>query len=140
MRIVLDTNILLSALLVHGTPPGLLFEARRDGRFELVTCEDQIGEIARVTRRPAIRSLVPRSIAGRLVNQIRRLATMYDDLPSVSASPDAGDDYLLALALKAEADYVVTGDKSGLLSLRQFGRTRIVTARAAVSALRLRPP
>lgn len=44
-------------------------------------------------------------------------------------SSDPHDDFLLALAEAASADYLVTGDKSGLLALRKHRRTRIVTAR-----------
>ena len=52
MRVVLDTNVLIAALLVRGTPPDKLYEAWRDGRFELASCERQLEEINRVSRRP----------------------------------------------------------------------------------------
>jgi predicted nucleic acid-binding protein len=67
--------------------------------------------------------------AGRLINQIRHLAIMVDPIPRVSASPDPADDYLLAMAVSGHADYLVTGDKSDLLALERFKRTRIVTIR-----------
>jgi len=47
----------------------------------------------------------------------------------VNRSPDAGQDFLLALAEAGKADYLVTGDKSGLLSLASHKSTRIITAR-----------
>jgi predicted nucleic acid-binding protein len=50
-------------------------------------------------------------------------------LPRVERSPDPTDDFLLALSEAGKADYLVTGDKSGLLSLTRHRATRIVSAR-----------
>lgn len=63
-----------------------------------------------------------------MVNDIRRLAVMCDPLPLVIVSPDSDDDFLLAAAQVAEADYLATGDKTDLLALKRHGCTRIVTA------------
>jgi putative PIN family toxin of toxin-antitoxin system len=135
MRLVLDTNILLSALMVRGTPPDKLYEAWRHGRFQLASAEQQLEELKRVLRRPFFQDRLTASEIGRMVNDIRRLATMCDPLPDVSASPDPNDDFLLAIAQAADADYLITGDKSDLLALGSHGRTRIVSARAMVQFL-----
>ncbi len=129
MRVLLDTNILLSALLVRGTPPDKLYEAWRDGHFELVSCKRQLEEIGRVSRRPFFAARLKRSEVGRMVNAIRRIALMYEPASAAAISLDPDDDYLLAVANAADADFLVTGDKSGLLMLKRHGRTRIVTAR-----------
>jgi len=47
----------------------------------------------------------------------------------VRRSPDPGDNFLLALSEAGNADYLVTGDKSGLLGLVAHKSTRIITAR-----------
>ena len=73
-------------------------------------------------------SLVKPYSAGRLVNQIRRLGESVHRLPRVNRSPDPNDDFLLALSQAGNADYLVTGDKSGLLALHDHKSTRIVTA------------
>jgi putative PIN family toxin of toxin-antitoxin system len=135
MRLVLDTNILLSALMVRGTPPDRLYEDWRQGRFQLASAEQQLEELKRVSRRPFLQERLTASEIGRMVNDIRRLATMCDPLPDVSASPDPNDDFLLAIAQAADADYLITGDKSDLLALGSHGRTRIVSARAMVQFL-----
>ncbi len=135
MRLVLDTNILLSALMVRGTPPDKLYEEWRHGRFQLASAEQQLEELRRVSRRPFFQERLTASEVGRMVNDIRRLATMCDPLPDVSASPDPDDDFLLAIAQAADADYLVTGDKSDLLALGSHGRTRIVSARSMVQFL-----
>ncbi len=67
--------------------------------------------------------------AGRLVNQVKKLAEDIDPLPRVERSPDPTDDFLLALSEAGKADYLVTGDKSGLLGLNHHKGTRIISAR-----------
>jgi putative PIN family toxin of toxin-antitoxin system len=129
MRVVLDTNVLISALISPSGSAHLVYKAWQSGDFRLVSCEEQIAEMRRVTRRPAIRDWIKPAEAGRLINQIRHLAIMIDPVPQVSASPDPADDYLLAMAVSGHADYLVTGDKSDLLALERFKRTRIVTIR-----------
>jgi hypothetical protein len=62
---------------------------------------------------------------------------MPDALPSVERSRDPRDDFLLALCDVGQADWLVTGDKDDLLSLRRHGRTHIVTAAQLVMELRL---
>ena len=135
MRVVLDTDILIAALLTRGTPPDELYEAWRDGRFELASCERQLEEINRVSRRPFFKERFAPGVAGRMVNDIRALARLIDPLPRVTRSPDPDDDFLLATAQAARAGYLVTGDKSGLLSLKKHGTTRILTARALLKLL-----
>ena len=135
MRVLLDTNVLLSALLVRGTPPDRLYEAWRQGRFDLVSCERQLEELNRVSRRPVLRERLRPAEAGRLVNEIRRLAILCEPVNVASISPDPDDDFLLAVAEAAHADYLVTGDKTDLLSLRRHAATRILTARQLVELL-----
>lgn len=51
---------------------------------------------------------------------------------------DPGDTYLLAMATAAKVQYLVTGDKSGLLAIKQHGGTQLVTVRQMVATLKLR--
>lgn len=135
MRLILDTNILVAALITRGTPPDKLYEAWRDGRFTLLTSELQIEEIRRVTRREGIRFRIHQAEAGRLVNDLRRLATLIENLPTLDVSPDPYDNFLLAMAQAGHADLLVTGDKRDLLSLSSHQGTRILTARDALGLL-----
>ena len=107
MRLVIDTNVLLSALMTRETPPDRLYEAWREGRFVLVSCEQQLEEIRRVSRRDSVRLRLRPVEAGRMVNDIRSLAVMLDALPVVDVSPDPYDNYLLALAEAGQADVLV---------------------------------
>lgn len=130
MRVVLDTNILVSALLLESSLPAQLLTDWRRGRFDLLTSTPQLEELYRVTRYPKIRDRLKPALAGRLVNELRQLAQWIEPLPSVDVSPDPYDNYLLAIALGGEADYLVTGDKSDLLFLEKHGKTRILSVRS----------
>lgn len=135
MRCILDTNVLVAALITRGTPPDRLYEAWRDGRFSLVTCPLQIEEVRRVSRRQGVRFRIHPAEAGRMVNDLKRLAMGVDKLPAVALSPDPYDNFLLAMAEAAQADLLVSGDKRHLLALGHHRGTRILTARAALELL-----
>jgi len=64
----------------------------------LCSCERQLEEINRVTRRPYFRNRLAQAVVGRMINDIRALALMCDPLPKLAASPDPDDDFLLATA------------------------------------------
>lgn len=129
MRLVVDTNILISALLAGTSLPAQLILLWREGRFDLLTSAAQLDELRRVTRYPKIRERLAPALAGRLLNDIRDLAVLLPALPVVTASPDPDDNYLLAMAAAGSADFLVTGDKRDLLALRLFEGTRILTVR-----------
>jgi putative PIN family toxin of toxin-antitoxin system len=130
MRVVLDTNILVSAFMIHSGNPAAIFRAWREGRFTLLTCAEHLDELRATLRKPAIAERIKPYKAGTLVNEMKKLAESVEALPRVRRSPDPSDDFLLALCEAGRADYLVTGDKSGLLALEQHKGTRIVSARA----------
>lgn len=129
MRLVIDTNILISALLAGTSLPAHLIVLWREGRFDLLTSAEQLDELMRVTRYPKIRERLAPALAGRLINEIRDLAVLLTELPVVTASPDPHDNYLLAMAASGSADFLVTGDKRDLLALRLFEGTKIIAVR-----------
>jgi putative PIN family toxin of toxin-antitoxin system len=127
--LIIDTNILISALLSSTSLPAHLVVLWREGRFDLLTSADQLDELMRVTRYPKIRERLAPALAGRLINEIRDLAVIVKDLPVVTASPDPNDNYLLGIALAGAADFLLTGDKRDLLGLKLFEGTKIITVR-----------
>lgn len=126
MLVVLDSNVLISALISTGSPPDRIYRAWREKRFTLVTSKDQLAELRRASRYPSLRKLVPPRDFGALINRLHG-ALVLDKLPRVDVSRDADDDYLLAMAAATEAEFLVTGDARGLLRLKRFGRTRVLT-------------
>jgi uncharacterized protein len=129
MRVVLDTNILVSALIAPSGKPAAIFNAWEAGKFTLLACAEQLDELRATLHKPRVAELIKPHKAGRLVNQVKKLAEDIDPLPRVERSPDLTDDFLLALSEAGKADYLVTGDKSGLLALGRHQATRIVSAR-----------
>jgi len=128
MRVVLDTNILVSAWITPTGKPAAIYNAWVEGKFTLLTCAARLEELHSTLLKPRVAELVKPYKAGRLVNQIKRLAQDTDPLPSVERSPDPTDDFLLALSEAGNAEYLVTGDKSGLLALGRHKATQIVSA------------
>lgn len=137
MRVVLDTGILIAALITTDTPPAWIYQAWRKKRFDLVTSEWQLDEFRRVSRYPKLRRFLKPAEAGNLINGLRHQATVLEVLPTVELSPDPDDNSVLAMAEASEAQYLVTGDKQDLLVLGAIGTTRIVTARQFVETLRI---
>jgi len=129
VRLIIDTNILVSALLAATSLPAQLVVLWRAGRFDLLTTAEQLDELMRVTRYPKIRERLAPAVAGRLVNDLRALAVTLDKLPVVEVSTDPDDNYLLALAAACAADFLVTGDKQDLLGIAIYEGTKIITVR-----------
>jgi putative PIN family toxin of toxin-antitoxin system len=135
MRVVLDTGILIAALITKDTPPDQIYQAWRKQRFELVTSVWQLDEFRRVSRYPKLRKYLQPIEAGNLLNGLRYQALVLEALPDVDLSDDPDDNPLLAMAMAAEADYLVSGDRRDVLSLKKVGKTRILTARRFLSIL-----
>ena len=85
--------------------------------------------------KPTIAARIKPYQAGRLVNQLKELAETIGSLPRVKRSADPTDDFLLALSEAGKANYLVTGDKSGLLCLGRHKATRIISASDFVALL-----
>ena len=139
MRIVLDTNVLVSALITSGTPPGLLYESWRRRGFQLVTSRPQIAELTRVLAYERLRPYIRPAEAQTLSATIDAAAIVVDALPDIRLSVDPDDNAILATAIAAGADLIVTGDKSHLLSLESAQGIPIVTPRVALRYLGERP-
>jgi uncharacterized protein len=139
MRLILDTNILISALLSPQGAPGKLLDAWERKKFTLVACEALVGEFREVAGRPFFRTKLRDSTAELLAAGLRDFSLFCRDLPSGSAAPyfarDPKDSYLLALAEVSHAEFLVTGDKQ-LLVLRHHKSTRIVTPAAMIEELK----
>ena len=129
MRVILDTNVLLGALISPYGPPDSIYRAWRADRFELVTSTTQLEELRRVSRYPKLKSILPAHRVGTMVNNMQRALVLgaLAPAPEDAGLQDPHDAFLLSMALASEADYLVSGDKrAGLLQLGKLGRTRIV--------------
>lgn len=133
MRIVLDTNVLVSALLSRDGPPGRLLAAVKRGDVTPVASEAQLQELHRVLGRR--NAQVRPDEAESLVDGLRAVGVIATDLPDVDDSPDPDDNPILATAIAGGADVIVSGDKKHMLLLGRVGEIPIVTARDALNWL-----
>lgn len=130
MRVILDTNMLLGALISPHGPPDTIYRAWRAARFELVTSAVQLDELRRVSRYPKLKTILPAHRISTMVNNMQRAIVLetLPPLPDGIEASDPNDEFLLAMALAREADYLVTVDRcAGLLQRGSIGRARIVT-------------
>lgn len=111
-RAVLDTNVLVSALISPGGPSAGLVLELRAGAFELIASPALLAELREVLGREKFRRYATEAEAIAYVDLIRHEATILDDpAPGdrpLSADPD--DEYLVDLARAAAADALVSGD------------------------------
>jgi putative PIN family toxin of toxin-antitoxin system len=127
MRVVLDTNVLLSALISPHGAPHAIYQAWRAARFDLVTSPAQLHELRRASRYPKFKTILQPHHVGVMVNNMSR-AIMIEKLPALADEINDPDDvFLLAMAVAGDADYLVTGDhRAGLLQRGSIARARIV--------------
>ena len=119
MRVVLDTNVLVSALLKRDSVPGRLFAAVRAGSLQLVLSEPLWVELREVLAYPKIRKrLESHAVDTALFLDLLRLFSITADLTGVEAPlpRDPDDQPVLATLVAAQADWLITGDKD-LLAL-----------------------
>ncbi len=135
MRLVLDTNILISALLRKNTPPYLLYQQWRERQFDLVTSDKQLEELQRVMSYPKLKRYFTPEEARKMLIGITTYSVCITSLPTVNYSPDPDDNIILATAIKGKANYLVSGDKSDLLKLNRVENIPIITPRQALIIL-----
>lgn len=112
MRVVLDPNVLVSAVISTAGPPREIVVAWIDGHFDLVASPALVDELRGVLARPRFRRWVSEATTTEFIEGIADDALMIDDPPPLAGlSPDPDDDYLIALARATNADYLVSGDR-----------------------------
>jgi putative PIN family toxin of toxin-antitoxin system len=136
VRAVIDTNVLLAALLWHGPPHALLAQVR-SGSLGLVSSPALLAELTEVLGRSKFDAILVRSKTSRekALAEVRQLAEVIEPPPlpqPVCRDPD--DDEVLALAIAAQADLIVSGDND-LLVLQQFNGIPILNPAQAAAML-----
>lgn len=132
MRIVLDTGILISALITKNTPPDLLYQHWIHRKFLLITSYEQLEELERVFTYPKLKKFINTNEAQIMLAGLEKTALIAEDLPEINLSSDATDNLIIATAIASKADFLITGDKKHLLSIKKAEDVRIITAREAI--------
>ena len=138
LRIVLDTNIVISGLIWRGAPHQVML-ALADDKLAAYTSYAMVSELTRQLLGTKLgRELIKRDIsAQQLVMSYTALCEVVS--PAPLAQPicrDPDDDAVLACAKAANADLIVSGDQD-LLVLQAFDGIQIVTAAQALEGLRV---
>jgi putative PIN family toxin of toxin-antitoxin system len=135
VRIVLDTNVVLSALLWRGTPYRLLATIGQRSSIQLYSSTALLEELADVLTRPSATkrlALIGRSAREVLADVVEAIELVEPaSVPRVVVG-DVDDDQVIAAAIAARADLIVSGDRKHLLPLGSHQGIDIVDASEAV--------
>ena len=111
MRAVLDSNVIISAVLSPGGSPAQLLRLWLEGAYDLVCSPLLLDELSRALAYPKLAKYIDADEADELIDLLRRGALLIDDpnTPPTVKSSDPGDDYLIALAQRSRS-VLVSGD------------------------------
>ncbi len=128
LRVVLDTNVYVSSVILSRGTPFEILEAWRNQAYILITTEAIIAEIERVLQYRRIRDRyhITDEDSAQLIASLRADALVVpDSYTAYGICSDPDDDKFLACASIAQADYIVTGDPD-LLILKRYEKTVIL--------------
>jgi uncharacterized protein len=137
VRLLLDTNVVMSALLWQGAPYRLLAAIRGQANIQLFSSPALLEELADVLTRPsatkrlALIGKTAREVLADFVEVVEMVEPV--DVPRVVLN-DPDDDHVVAAAQAAHFDYIVSGD-TDLLSLRRYEAIDILTAAQAIQRI-----
>jgi putative PIN family toxin of toxin-antitoxin system len=123
-KVIIDTNLWISFLIGKILHP--LLQDILDEQLIIVTCKEQLKELLSTVEKPKLKKYFhPEQIAS-FFSFLNEYAIFVPVTSTVTLCRDAKDNFLLALAKDARADYLITGDKD-LLVIKKFEETAIVT-------------
>ena len=137
MRIVLDTNVVLSALLWRGTPYRLLDAIRSRAEARLFTSPALLDELADVMTRPSATkrlAIIGRTARAVLADYVEAVEVVEPEQVPRVVPDDADDDQVIAAAIAAGANLIVSGD-ADLLSMESHQGIPIITATQAAQRI-----
>jgi putative PIN family toxin of toxin-antitoxin system len=139
MIVVLDSNVIISALLSPKGAPAEIIGRWEAGELGVVTSPHLIAELKRALEYGRVKKYLkrPRKMATALVNQFEAVATVLAPAPSLDViKEDAADNRVLECALAGNASYIVTGD-SHLLNLKTYQGIVILNPGGYMALVRL---
>ena len=124
MKIVIDTNVLISGIFWSG-PPSKILHAWQQEKFELALTPQIFEEYQRVAK--ILYKQYPRIEITSIIDLIARNAIIYEPLgKNITISRDPDDDKFIHCALAADAKYIISGDND-LLVLKNYFDIEIIT-------------
>lgn len=134
MNIVIDTTDYISAL-IGKTHRAKLERILLNEHVQILADLTLLEEITEVAHREKFRKWVTIEEADQFINSLKRRLKPIIVTSVIEASPDPDDNFILALAKDGQADYIVTGDKPGLLDLGSFENIPIVHLQALLNII-----
>lgn len=137
MRVVLDTNVVISATLIRGGNEDRILRAWQRGAFELVLSPQILDEMGRALSYEKLRKfqwMKEREIIT-LLQTLAQESVLVSGRVTVKVSRDPEDDKFLAAAIEGQAQYVVSGDRD-LLDVKVYRGIRIVRPAVFLRILR----
>lgn len=138
MKVVLDANVLVSAMISRRGAPRQIIDLWREEAFELLTSDAILDELARVLRYPRIAALHKLTDAEvvEFLALLREESRDVGPTERINVSPDETDNRYIECAVAGEADYLVTGDKHHLLPVGEYRGIPIIEPAVFLSLLR----
>jgi len=125
MRVVIDTNVLISAIFWAGKPKKILNKSRK-GDITFLTSEILLKELTDVlTAKNKPFHLTEREV-NFIIKHIKKIAEIVTTKSKVSICRDGADNRVLECAIYGNADYIVTGDKH-LLDIKEIRAVEIIS-------------
>ena len=124
MRVVVDTNVWVSRLLLSGSVAALALD-KALGSSEVMVSESLVAELANVLSREKFDRYVSVQDREEFLRRVPKVATVAPVLTEVEVCRDPDDNQVLALALDSGSDYIITGDRN-LLVLHPWRGVKIV--------------
>ncbi|MDR3269619.1 MAG: putative toxin-antitoxin system toxin component, PIN family [Tannerella sp.] len=122
-KLVIDTNVWISFLI--GKSLKGLQRYINSKAVKVVTCKEQMLELTIVLQRPKMQKYFSEIQIIEFFDLLDESARLIDLHTTIDICRDAKDNYLLALAIDSDADYLISGD-ADLLEIKQIGKTHIV--------------
>ena len=126
-RVIVDTNCWISFLI--GRRLSRLVDLLSNEHIQLILCQELLEEIKDVTSRPKFAKYFPQDEVTSLIEFMQLIGEEFTPKSQLQLCRDKADDYLLALAIDAKANYLVTGDQD-LLILKQIEKCKIVDVKS----------
>jgi len=134
MRIVVDTNDFISALIGKKHREKLKIVLERPD-VDLFADTNLLTELSEVAYRDKFRNYVTPSEIALFLEAIQARLTIINPTTIVTDSPDSDDNYLLSLAIDAQAEYLITGNKNDLLALSPYRGIQIIRLQAFLDVM-----
>ena len=132
MKVVVDTNVLISALIGHGKPRSLIIQLLE--AHELATSREMMTEFIEVLTRTKFKEIRIRQVNNFLSILVSKAEVVRIEEPLNVIREDPDDNLVLSTGCTGKAEYVVSGDKH-LLKLKQFRGIRIVSIKEMLELL-----